>query len=399
MSELRVAGLFAGIGGIELGLQQAGHRSELLCELDPGARHVLETHFPGVELTADVTELDELPEVDLVSAGFPCQDLSQAGGKRGIGGTKSSVVEHLFRLLNRSRKLGRQPSFVLIENVSYMLRLDRGRAMDFLVQELESLGYRWAYRVVDCRAFGIPQRRQRVVMLAALHHDPAALILGSDSGEPAAVDSIGPVDPDSTYGFYWTEGKRGLGWARDAIPTLKGGSGIGIPSPPAVWTPKTAKFGTPTLGDSERLQGFPRGWTEPADTVYSRPRRYRWPLVGNAVCVPMARWVGQRLSELDDDPVPKLRSLTGERWPRAACGGEGKRLFVDVSMRPTQSEFVPLGTYLEDPLVPLSHRAASGFLSRARTGKLRFAEGFLDDLDRYIVDMSEDGNTSLRRAA
>ena len=162
MSELRVAGLFAGIGGIELGLERAGHRSELLCELDPGARRVLETHFPGVEISEDVTELDELPEVDLVAAGFPCQDLSQAGGKRGIGGAKSSVVEHLFRLLGTARELGRQPPFVLIENVSYMLRLDRGGAMGFLVDELESLGYRWAYRVVDARAFGIPQRRQRV---------------------------------------------------------------------------------------------------------------------------------------------------------------------------------------------------------------------------------------------
>ena len=70
-------------------------------------------------------------------------------------------------------------------------------------------------------------------MLAALDHDPAALILGTDRGEPADVDAIGEVDPGSTYGFYWTEGKRGLGWARDAIPTLKGGSRIGIPSPPA----------------------------------------------------------------------------------------------------------------------------------------------------------------------
>ena len=59
-------------------------------------------------------------------------------------------------------------------------------------------------------------------------------------------------------------------------------------------------------------------------------------------------------------------------------------------MRPAQSEFVPLATFLNDPLDPLSHRAASGFLSRARTGKLRFADGFLDDLERYIDDISED---------
>src|SRR4051812_25429476 len=75
---LRVAGLFAGIGGIELGLHRAGHSSELLCEIDEGARAVLATHFPGVQLLPDVRELRELPPVDLVAAGFPCRDLSQA---------------------------------------------------------------------------------------------------------------------------------------------------------------------------------------------------------------------------------------------------------------------------------------------------------------------------------
>ena len=78
------------------------------------------------------------------------------------------------------------------------------------------------------------------------------------------------------------------------------------------------------MEDGERLQGFPRDWTEPADEVYSRPRRFRWSLVGNAVCVPMARWVGERSSELADDPVPGLEPLTKDRWPRAACGG-GRR--------------------------------------------------------------------------
>ena len=84
---LRVAGLFAGVGGIELGLHRAGHEAALLCELDAGASAVLGAHFPGVPLCADVRALTALPpSVELLAAGFPCQDLSQAGQTRGIAG-------------------------------------------------------------------------------------------------------------------------------------------------------------------------------------------------------------------------------------------------------------------------------------------------------------------------
>lgn len=76
---MRVAGLFAGIGGIELGLSRAGWSSELLCEVDPAAQRVLGSHFPDVPLAPDIRSLRSLPPVELVTAGFPCQDLSQAG--------------------------------------------------------------------------------------------------------------------------------------------------------------------------------------------------------------------------------------------------------------------------------------------------------------------------------
>lgn len=383
--QIKVAGLFAGVGGIELGLSPLGMETHLLCEIEPGARRILERRFPEAEVHPDVTTLDELPEVDLVTAGFPCQDLSQAGPKRGIGGDKSSLVEHVFRLLEQARSAGRQPSMVLFENVSYMLRLDQGRAMGYLVERLEELGYSWAYRVVDARAFGIPQRRQRVIMLASLDADPAAVVLGPSVPEPLGIDATGPLNEGSTYGFYWTEGRRGLGWTRDAIPTLKGGSRLGIPSPPAIWCPHDGLFGTPSLEDAERLQGFEAGWTDPADEVYEKPRRWRWTLVGNAVCVPMASWIGRRiaLGEQASAAALERRELQG-RWPAAACGHAGRRYSVDVSTRPEQLEFEPLSAFLERPLVPLSERAAKGFLSRAREGKLRFGDGFLDSLEHYL---------------
>ena len=83
LAALKVVGLFAGIGGIEAGLHMAGHTSELLCEIEPSARAVLSHHFPKVITHDDIRTLEDIPEADLLAAGFPCQDLSIAGRHRG----------------------------------------------------------------------------------------------------------------------------------------------------------------------------------------------------------------------------------------------------------------------------------------------------------------------------
>ena len=257
-----VAGLFAGVGGLELGLAAAGGEARLLCESWEPAAVVLRARFPGVEIADDVRTLAALPDVDVVAAGFPCTDLSQAGRTRGIHGRESGLVSHLFRLLG-----GASPRWVVIENVRNALVLDGGRAMDYLVGRLEGLGFAWAYRLVDSRFTGLPQRRQRVVFLASREDDPTRVLFADDAGEPGEHW----YRPDA-YGFYWTEGLRGLGWARDAVPTLKGGSAIGIPSQPAIWVPDRppgAAIGTPGVADAERLQVSPRG---------GRSRRRRSPV-------------------------------------------------------------------------------------------------------------------------
>lgn len=138
---LRVAGLFAGIGGIEQGLHLAGHETELLCEIDESARAVLAHHFPNVTVAADIRDLHLLPPVDLVTAGFSCQDLSQAGKTAGIAGTQSGLVGEVFRLIENA-----DIRWLLLENVPFMLQLDKGKAMRFLTAKLEELGFAWAYR-------------------------------------------------------------------------------------------------------------------------------------------------------------------------------------------------------------------------------------------------------------
>jgi DNA (cytosine-5)-methyltransferase 1 len=383
--KLTIAGLFAGIGGLEKGLVQAGHRSKLLCEIDPGASRVLRARFPGIKLVSDVRKLRSLGRVDLVAAGFPCQDLSQAGRTAGIKGANSGLVSQIFRLLDERKKKA-APRWLLLENVSFMLQLDRGIAMRYLVNQLESRGFTWAYRVVDSRSFGLPQRRQRVILLASRTDDPRQVLFADDT-EPREPAFNGKL----LCGFYWTEGLRGLGWAIDAVPTLKGGSTIGIPSPPAIWDPAAHTVTVPEIRDAERLQGFDDDWTMPSVDVTGEIRRsHRWKLIGNAVSVPVASWVGQRLAApgayLSDRQGPATTQVSP--WPKAAWGRAGVVHPVNVSMWPVKAENQHLSDFLRHTRTPLSARAASGFYSRALVSGLRFEKGFLPDVQSHIEKMT-----------
>src|SRR5262245_23907904 len=108
---LTTVGLFAGIGGLELGLSQAGHHPQMICEIDPGAAEVLRQRF-AMDVEPDVRKLRAFPKVDLIAAGFPCQDLSQAGRTAGIGGQQSGLIGEAFKRL-RSPTNG--PRWLLLE--------------------------------------------------------------------------------------------------------------------------------------------------------------------------------------------------------------------------------------------------------------------------------------------
>jgi DNA (cytosine-5)-methyltransferase 1 len=380
---LKVAGLFAGVGGVELGLHRAGHKSAILCEIEPGAKAVLSAQFPGVPISDDVRNLKELPPgIDLITGGFPCQDLSQAGKAAGIlDGRQSSLVSEIFRLVKKHKV----PN-VLLENVSFMLKLDSGRAMDVLASAFEKLGYKWAYRVVNSLSFGVPQRRERVIFLACLDVDPRQILFCDVAKEPDAnPDQIGK----KACGFYWTEGIRGLGWAVDAVPTLKGGSTIGIPSPPAIILPD-GFVGTPDIRDAERMQGFPEDWTASATAVVRES--HRWKLVGNAVTVGIFEWVGNRLRS------PSTAGLqvggwpirTGKGWERAGWNVGSGRYATTISSFPFEPSRAPLEQWLRHPLKPLSLRAVSGFLARTEKSTLRFPPGFIETLRKHKTQMEVD---------
>lgn len=366
---MSLVGLFAGIGGFERAFQLAGFESELLCEIDPTASVILRHRFPDATIVGDIRDIDALPSTtSILTAGFPCQDLSMAGNKSGINGGKSGVVAAMFALVAKSRV----PTIVL-ENVNFMLHLDSGRGMLWLVERLEEMGYQWAYRVLDTIGFGLPQRRRRVYLVASISMDPRHVLFADESTRrPSRAPGV-----DSALGFYWTEGRSGIGLTVDGIPPLKVGSGIGIPSPPAVYFPDGEVL-LPSLSACERLQGFASGWVS---DVQQPDDRASWRLIGNSVSVPVVKWVANRLREpgkvldLPSQPLTKT-----DKWPAAAWNVGQGRARVEASDRPLDLEQRSIQEFRDQSWTRLSSRALDGFIRRAEEGGLRTPDGFLDAL-------------------
>ena len=320
--------------------------------------------------------MERLPEAEVLTAGFPCQPFSQAGPAQGLSAGRP-LISAMIDLLRRSQV---RPLYLVLENVPNIVHLAGGEALRFITCEVERLGYSWAYRIIDSSAFGLPQRRARWVFVASLLGDAASILLMEDVPKRPCVRF--PL----AHGFYWTEGNRGLGWADDAVPPLKSGSGLGIPSPPALWDVRCRAIVKPSIRDAERLQGFPAEWTKwrGGPKIPNSYERLRWKMVGNAVSVPAAKWIAERIAsrlpvcEPIGTPFPKHGP-----WPRAAYGQKNRRKAVAVSAWPTAKMHPPILDFLHHETEPLSARATRGFRSRLEKSRLRYPPEFLRDLKRH----------------
>jgi DNA (cytosine-5)-methyltransferase 1 len=158
---LTVGSTFTGVGGADLGLERAGFSVAWQCELDAWKRSVLAAHWPNVPIHDDITTLHDPPPVDLMIGGFPCQDLSVAGKRKGFDGERSVLA---FEFLRVAESVA--PRWILLENVPGLLTSNRGRDFARLVDEMVGCGYGVAWRILDARYFGVPQRRRRVFLVA-----------------------------------------------------------------------------------------------------------------------------------------------------------------------------------------------------------------------------------------
>jgi len=377
-----ILSLFGGIGGFERGMSKAGFSGPIHTyeNWDP-ARSVLEKRFPEAVLHADVRDLPkDMHDAHLVVAGFPCTDLSQAGKQAGLDGSASGLI---LGILERVRQA--KPEWVLLENVPNMLRLNKGSAIRVITDTLEEAGYSWSYRILDAQHFGVAQRRKRVFVLASRHHDPAR-VLFRDLNEAPPVHHTAPSRHSDANGFYWSEGNRGVGWGIGVVPTIKGSTTAGIPTSPAVWLPDVEtelRFQTPSIEALEMLQGFTAGWTKAA------PARDRWKLVGNAVAVPVVRWIAEGLKSYDNlGPVDLTADMAvGEGWGWSGALINGHRVngkLPDLLSTGPMKRRTSLANLLrERGSRPLSQKAARGFTTRLKRSNLTYEPAFMRDLESY----------------
>lgn len=334
-----------------MGLERAGWRTVSFSEIDPYASAVLARHWPGVPNLGDITslrtglrsgrELDaaghgertsgrSLPrqsaDAALWTGGFPCQDLSVAGKRRGLAGEQSGLAFTFLDLVERHR-----PPAVLLENVPGLLSSHRGKDLGALLGRLGELGYGWAYRVLDARHFGVPQRRRRVFILA-LHSrvDPsrrgAAEVLsvgarchrhpatGHQAGPKAAdgdAHGVATAGADSTRTVQAAFGHHGYtlgaqdadgGYiqvvpARQVIDTIRTHVRPGSNSDYTVLSPPPhPRRDRETDGLAGRLDDRTARIAAADDLLPDGLDSHRYRCCGNGVVAPVGEWIGRRLA-------------------------------------------------------------------------------------------------------
>lgn len=280
---MNVVSLFTGVGGFDLGLERAGHRIVGQCEADANARKVLRRHWPDVPIHEDVNTYEPTESADLVAGGFPCQDLSVAGKRAGLAGERSGLFFEAARISDVVLGDG---GWVLVENVPGLLSSNGGADFGIVLATLADLGFHdLAWRVLDSRYFGVPQRRRRVFILARRSRGrrAAEVLLEPEGGggNHQAGGTAGPGTPSAPSGSLANALDRRQGGADDNDAQANH-----LVSPPP---------------DPDRVRtapGVPGRVDDPVTCAYDpKPDGPRYAQMGNAVTVNVAEWIGHRLRE------------------------------------------------------------------------------------------------------
>lgn len=355
---------FSGIGGLEVdGLLPT------LCEIDPVCREVLRRQFPSAKIFEDINRIEDM-RFELICGGWPCQDISVAGTKRGLSGPNS-------RLFYRFMKLAQQggAATVVAENVSNLLKLDNGAVFREVLFHTREAGFpHICWRTLNARSFGLPHHRNRVFIIASKSQDAAFSIFRTLPVQQRRSD------PPSTAGFYWTAGTHSINYSLGYTPTLKVGSSINIPSPPALHYNGVVR--QISAVEALRLQGF----SESAFEGIKPSHIYR--MAGNAVARPVGSFVlkGVVDAEGNGEKTVKFadvqRNLFSDEIDNNFSGagyfdGEVHNPILDDEP-PGCSDLDDFIDYSSDDR--LSARAAGGLLSRLEKSGMPCPDSLFDDL-------------------
>lgn len=321
MKKPKVASFFTGIGGFDIGFEQAGFDVNFQCEIQAFCKSVLNHHWPSIPCASDIASLEpeSIPDAEVWCGGFPCQDLSVARGSKGRHGLSGSRSGLFFRLADLAKK--KKPRVILIENVHGLLNSNNGKDFAELLHTLSSLNYAVSWRLLNSRYFGVPQSRPRIYICAWMKSpEQAGNVLFENhppvhfKNERAAFLTTtwkrghGPIPPKLAFCLAATSGRHtGTDWSRTYIP----------------YTNEVRRL-IPL--ECERLQGFPDNWTKLhlADVDVEKSDSLRYHALGNAVSVTVVKWIAGRIQEqlfgsaaTSDSRSTSSKFLTEslKRWP------------------------------------------------------------------------------------
>ena len=330
------ASLFAGIGGFDLALDRLGHQSVYANDSNTYCKQIYDRHFtPGLDpRPIETVPTQEIPDHDLLVGGFPCQAFSIAGKRRGFDDIRGTLFFEIARIA-----AGKRPPYLLLENVKGLLSHDGGRTFERILRTLVELGYDVQWQVVNSKDFGVPQNRERVIIVGHLRGQPRPHVfplLPSDSvasqpcpqAKPAIARALraksGGPDLEQEYvaetvhgaAIRGRDGGVGLELRVDGVGNALRTAGGGSSTPLVAYrghvvneatgiarTVKAGVHGVPggeglvraglrirrlTPVECERLQGFPDGWT----AGVSNTQRYK--ALGNAVTVNVIYQIAKR---------------------------------------------------------------------------------------------------------
>ena len=301
--------LFSGIGGFHLGLEQAGFDFEWVgfSEIDKYANATYKKNFPDSVDLGDVRAIrhEDLPKIDIITFGSPCQDFSIAGKRSGMQGNRSTLITEAIRLITDTK-----PRFFIWENVKGTFSSNDGRDFWAIIKAFADIGgYRLEWQLLNTRWF-LPQNRERIYLIGHLGDGGGSKIfpVGEDSeksnkGKQGRVEiqtaqclnaRMHKIGRDDNYiktslnqiGTIGKDSESTRVYDTTCARTIKDGGGMGAKT--GLYQVKSnIRRLTPT--ECERLQGFPDGFT----AGQSDTQRYKQ--LGNAVSVPVVKAVGTKI--------------------------------------------------------------------------------------------------------
>lgn len=165
MKNITYIDLFCGIGGIRLGMDSQGFKCIFSSDINTECQRTYSENF-GEKPFGDITQIDEksIPDHDILCAGFPCQPFSISGKQKGFDDTRGTLFFDICRILNEKK-----PSVVFLENVKHLVHHNGGKTLQTILEKLENLGYSVSWRVLNGADYGVPQNRERIIIIGSLH--------------------------------------------------------------------------------------------------------------------------------------------------------------------------------------------------------------------------------------